>query len=141
MSVSILLGFTWDAERTDPMPGGLQCLFWPARTKLIMCAADSYKHSMLQAPTHSTNARCLFDCISATVYRSPYCHTGFERQRTCSYFCAFFTFFLTQIFTSFHICASLFTAFFCSLGFVTWRKIGVKNIQGSCPPALFNVTL
>ena len=66
---------------------------------------------------------------------------GFEHQRTCSYFCAFFTFILTQIFTSFHICASLFTASFCSLGFVTWRKIGVKNLQGSCPPALLNFTL
>ena len=30
---------------------------------------------MFQAPTHSTIARRLFDCISSTVCRSPYCHT------------------------------------------------------------------
>ena len=30
---------------------------------------------MFQAPAHLTKARHLFDCISFTVYRSPYCHT------------------------------------------------------------------
>ena len=33
---------------------------------------------MFQAPTHLTNVRRLFDCVSSTFYRFPLCHTVFK---------------------------------------------------------------
>ena len=33
------------------------------------------KFPFFQTPTHSTHVRHFFDCISSTVYRSPYCQT------------------------------------------------------------------
>ena len=54
----------------------------------------------------STLRLCLFHCLSFSVL--PH---GFERRRTCSYCyisAPFFIFFLTQVFTPFHICASLY---------------------------------
>ena len=33
---------------------------------------------MIQAPTHLTNVRRLFDCFSSTFYRFPLCHTVFK---------------------------------------------------------------
>ena len=55
---------------------------------------------------------CLFHCLSFSILLH-----GFERFLDVSihlYVCAFLPFFLTQVFTPFHICASLFSASFCS---------------------------
>ena len=55
---------------------------------------------------------CLFHCLSFSILWH-----GFERFLDVSihlYVCAFLPFFLTQVFTPFHICASLFSASFCS---------------------------
>ena len=56
---------------------------------------------------------CLFHCLSFSILWH-----GFERFLDVSihlYVCAFLPFFLTQVFTPFHICASL---FFCFLLFL-----------------------
>ena len=76
-----------------------------------MCAANSVLTFHVSSPrpldkSASSLRLCLFHCPSFSVL--PH---GFERQRTCSYcyiFTPFFIFFLTQVFTPFHICASLF---------------------------------
>ena len=65
-------------------------------------------------PTHLTNACRLFDCISSFIY-SPYCHmvlNADERVHSVTCVRLFLHFFLTQDFTLFHICASLFSASF-----------------------------
>ena len=36
---------------------------------------------MFQAPTHLTNARRLFDCVSSIVYSFSYCHTVLNADR------------------------------------------------------------
>ena len=96
---------------------GLQCLLWPAHAKLLIYAADSVLAFQFQAPTRFKNARCLFNCVSSTVYHSPYCYTVLNSFWTCPYIymsALFCLFFLTQVFTPFHICLSLFSASFCS---------------------------
>ena len=95
---------------------GLRCLLWPAHAKLLIYAADSVLAFQFQAPTRFKNARCLFNCVSSTVYHSSYCYTVLNGFWTSIhlYVCAFLPFFLTQVFTPFHICASLFSASFCS---------------------------
>ena len=66
---------------------------------------------MFQAPTHLTNARRLFDYFSSTVYRSPYSHAvlNADGRVHARHVCAFFTFFLAQVFKPFHIFASVFS--------------------------------
>lgn len=76
-----------------------------------MCAANSVLTFHVSSPrplkkSVSSLRLYLFHCLSFSVL--PH---GFERRRTSSYcyICApFFIFFLTQVFTPFHICASLF---------------------------------
>ena len=95
---------------------GLQCLLWPAHAKLLIYAADSVQAFQFQAPTYFKNALCLFNCLFHCLSFSILLH-GFERFLDVSihlYVCAFLPFFLTQVFTPFHICASLFSASFCS---------------------------
>ena len=64
---------------------GLQCLFWPARAKLIICAADSVLAFHFSSP-HPLNKPAsslrlyLFHCLS--FFTLPH---GFERRQTCSY--------------------------------------------------------
>ena len=65
-------------------------------------------------PTHLTNACRLFDCISSFIC-SPYCHmvlNADERVHSVTCVRLFLPFFLTQDFTLFHICASLFSPSF-----------------------------
>ena len=95
---------------------GLQCLLWPTHAKLLIYAADSVQAFQFQAPTYFKNALCLFNCLFHCLSFSILLH-GFERFLDVSihlYVCAFLPFFLTQVFTPFHICASLFSASFCS---------------------------
>ena len=61
---------------------------------------------MFQAPTHLTNARRLFDCVSSIVYSFSYCHTVLNADRR------------VHVATSFHICAFLFSASFRSFFFI-----------------------
>ena len=90
--------------------GDFNACFDP-RAKLIMYVANSVLTLHVSSPrplkkSASSLRLCLFHCLSFSVL--PHC---FERRRTCSYcyMCApFFIFFLTQVFTPFHICASLF---------------------------------
>ena len=58
---------------------------------------------MFQAPAPLRKARHLFDCVSFTVYRSPYCHTVLNADgRVHTVLCV-------RLFYLFpHICASLF---------------------------------
>ena len=84
---------------------------------------------MFQASTHLTNARRFFNCISSTVYRSPYSHTDLNADRrvyavTCVHL---FTFLLTQVFAPFHICASFFSASFFSF-FPFFRALSLYPI-------------
>lgn len=111
----------WNAERTDPW--GLQSSSWPACATLIICAANialTFHLSRPPLPSHWTNARRPFDCISSNVYFSPLRHTGLNADwRVYTFYISapFFTFFLTQVFIIFHICAFLFTRFFCYILF------------------------
>ena len=90
--------------------GDFNACFDP-RAKLIMCAANSVLTFHVSSPrplnkSASSLRLYLFHCLLFSVL--PHC---FERRRTCSYcyMCApFFIFFLTQVFTPFHICASLY---------------------------------
>ena len=64
---------------------GLQCLFWPARAKLIIFAADSVLTFHVSSP-HPLNKRsstlrlCLFHCLPFSILSH-----DFECRRTCSY--------------------------------------------------------
>ena len=42
-------------------------------------------HSLIQVPTHWTEALHFLDCVSSIVYRSPYFTNDFERRRTFLY--------------------------------------------------------
>ena len=75
-----------------------------------------YKHFSFKPPPTS-KMRFVFLIVSSTVYHSPYCYTVLNGFWTCPYiymsalFCLFSS---HQFFTPFHICASLFSASFCS---------------------------
>ena len=87
---------------------GLQCLLWPAHAKLLIYAADSVLAFQFQAPTRFKNARCLFNCVSSTVYHSPYCDTVLNGFWTCPYiymsalFCLFSSHKFLHLFTFAH---------------------------------------
>ena len=87
---------------------GLQCLLWPAHAKLLIYAADSVLAFQFQAPTRFKNARCLFNCVSSTVYHSPYCYTVLNGFWTCPYiymsalFCVFSSHKFLRLFTFAH---------------------------------------
>ena len=54
---------------------GIQCMFWYAHAKLITFSANCVPNFHVSSP-HPLNKLCrLFDCVSSTVYRSPYCNT------------------------------------------------------------------
>ena len=78
-----------------------------------------YKHFSFKPPPTS-KMRFVFLIVSSTVYHSPYCYTVLNGFWTSIhlYVRAFLPFFLTQVFTPFHICASLFSASFCSFFFL-----------------------
>ena len=103
---------------------GLQCLLWPAHAKLLIYAADSVLAFQFQAPTRFKNARCLFNCVSSTVYHSPYFYTVFNGFWTCPYIYMSALFYL---FSS-HKFLRLFTfahPFFCFLLFFLFIFITV----------------
>ena len=95
---------------------GLQCLVWPTHAKLLIYAADSVQAFQFQAPTYLKNALCLFNCLFHCLSFSILLH-GFWTSIHL-YVRAFLPFFLTQVFTPFHICASLFSASLCSFFFL-----------------------
>ena len=65
---------------------------------------------MFQAPTHLTNARRLFDCVSSSVYRSPYFRTVLNADGRVNTVCAFFTFFPhTSFYNLTHLCIPFFS--------------------------------
>ena len=99
---------------------GLQCLFWPAHTKLIIIAADSVLTLHVLSP-HPLNKLVsslwlyIFHCLSFSILSH-----GFERQWTCLYCymsALFFTFFLTQVLHLFTFARPFFSASFCSIIF------------------------
>ena len=92
---------------------GLQCLLWPAHAKLLIYAADSVLAFQFQAPTAS-KMRVVFSIVSLPLSIILHIVTRFLDVSIHLYVCAFLPFFLTQVFTPFHICASLFSASFCS---------------------------
>ena len=105
-------------QRTEPV-GTLMLVMTRARHVAYLCSWQCTSISV-SSPHRFKNARCLFNCVSSTVYHSPYCYTvlnGFWTS-THLYVRAFLPFFLTQVFTPFHICASLFSASFCSFFFL-----------------------
>ena len=116
-STQFLYFIHWDAERKDLM--GLQCLFWPARAKLIICAADSLVTSHFSSP-HPLNKRSSPLRLSLPLSIVLRTVTRFWMPTDVfilSYACALITFFLPQVFTPFHICVSLFFSFFWFLLF------------------------
>ena len=65
---------------------------------------------MFQASTHLTNARRLFDCVSSSVYRSPYFRTVLNADGRVNTVCAFFTFFPhTSFYNLTHLCIPFFS--------------------------------
>ena len=69
---------------------------------------------MFQAPTHLTNARRLFDCVSSIVYSFSYCHTVLNADRRVHVAKC------VRLFphTRFYIFAHLRISFFCFLSFL-----------------------
>ena len=94
---------------------GLQYLFWPARAKLIICAADS-EVTFLDSSPHPLNRSasflrlCLFNCLSFSIfYKRFWTPTDvFILLHVCSFL------------TSFHICASLFSPSFPFLSYFSF---------------------
>ena len=90
---------------------GVQCLFWLAHPKLLIYAADSvltFPHPLKKCAL-SLPLSIIFHIVArlwTPTDVSIHLHV-----------CAFFFFFLTQVFISFHICASLFSTSFCSFFF------------------------
>ena len=103
---------------------GLQCLLWPAHAKLLIYAADSVLAFQFQAPTRFKNARCLFNCVSSTVYHSPYCDTVLNGFWTCPYIYMSVLFCLFPH-TSFYAFSHLRIPFFCFLLFLLFIFITV----------------
>ena len=101
-------------QRTEPV-GTLMLVMTRARHVAYLCSWQCTSISV-SSPHRFKNACCLFNCVSSTVYHSPYCYTVLNGFWTSIYLYvrAFLPFFLTQVFTPFHICASLFSASFCS---------------------------
>ena len=90
---------------------GVQCLFWLAHPKLLIYAADS----VLTFP-HPLKKCALSLPLSIIFHTVARLWTPTDVSIHL-HVCAFFFFFLTQVFTSFHICASLFSTSFCSFFF------------------------
>ena len=69
---------------------------------------------MFQAPTHLTNARRLFDCVSSIVYSFSYCHTVLNADRRVHVAKC------VRLFphTRFYIVSHLRISFFCFLSFL-----------------------
>ena len=105
-------------QRTEPV-GTLMLVMTRARHVAYLCSWQCTSISV-SSPHRFKNACCLFNCVSSTVYHSPYCYTVLNGFWTSIhlYVRAFLPFFLTQVFTPFHICASLFSASFCSFFFL-----------------------
>ena len=85
---------------------GLQCLFWPARTKLIIIAADSVLTFHVSSP-HPLNKLVsslwlyIFHCLSFSILSH-----GFERQWTilyCYMSALFLPFFSHKFYTFSHL--------------------------------------
>ena len=105
-------------QRTEPV-GTLMLVMTRARHVAYLCSWQCTSISV-SSPHRFKNACCLFNCVSSTVYHSPYCYTVLNGFWTSIhlYVRAFLPFFLTQVFTPFHICASLFSASLCSFFFL-----------------------
>ena len=75
---------------------------------------------MFQAPAHLTKARHLFDCVSFTVYCSPYCHTVLNadgRVHIVTCVRLFYLFPHTSFYTFSHLRIPLFFSFLWFLPF------------------------
>ena len=69
---------------------------------------------MFQAPTHLTNGRRLFDCVSSIVYSFSYCHTVLNADRRVHVAKCVRLFPQTRFYIFSHLCIS----FFCFLPFL-----------------------
>ena len=95
----------------------LQCLFWPARAKLIIYVADSLLTFHVSS-LHPVNKRAsilqlhFFHCLSFSIFSR-----GFERRRTClcCYICApFLPFSSNKFLHLFTFALPFFSDSFCS---------------------------
>ena len=126
-------------QRTEPV-GTLMLVMTRARHVAYLCSWQCTSISV-SSPHRFKNACCLFNCVSSTVYHSPYCYTVLNGFWTSIhlYVRAFLPFFLTQVFTPFHICASLFSASFCSFFLFSLQFSFIPSFRAlvSSPSTLF----
>ena len=95
-------------SRENRSYGDFNTCFDP-RARLLICAADSVSSPHPLNRSASFLRLRIFHCPSFSILSN-----GFERRRTClyCYMCApFLPFFLTQVSTAFHICASFSSSF------------------------------
>ena len=104
-------------SRENRSYGDFNTCFDP-RARLLICAADSVSSPHPLNRSASFLRLRIFHCPSFSILSN-----GFERRRTClyCYMCApFLPFFLTQVFTTFHICASRFSPSFPFLSYFSF---------------------
>ena len=102
-------------QRTEPV-GTLMLVMTRARHVAYLCSWQCTSISV-SSPHRFKNACCLFNCVSSTVYHSPYCYTVLNGFWTCPYiymsalFCLFSSHKFLRLFTFAH---PFFSASFCS---------------------------
>ena len=127
-------------QRTEPV-GTSMLVMTRARQVAYLCSwqctsiSVSSLHSLQKCAL--SFQLCLFHYLSFSILLH-----GFERFLDVSihlYVCAFLPFFLTQVFTPFHICASLFSASFCSFFLFSLQFSFIPSFRAlvSSPSTLF----
>ena len=93
-------------QRTEPV-GTLMLVMTRARHVAYLCSWQCTSISV-SSPHRFKNACCLFNCVSSTVYHSPYCYTVLNGFWTCPYiymsalFCLFSSHKFLRLFTFAH---------------------------------------
>ena len=108
-------------QRTEPV-GTSMLVMTRARQVAYLCSWQCTSISV-SSPHRFKNACCLFNCVSSTVYHSPYCYTVLNGFWTWTFICLrFFAFFPH---TSFYAFSHLRIPFFCFLLFLLFIFITV----------------
>ena len=93
-------------QRTESV-GTLMLVMTRARHVAYLCSWQCTSISV-SSPHRFKTARCLFNCVSSTVYHSPYCYTVLNGFWTCPYiymsarFCLFSSHKFWRLFTFAH---------------------------------------
>ena len=123
--------------------GDFNACYDPRTPSCLSMQLTVYKHFSFKPPP-TWKIRFVFLIVSSTVYHSPYCYTVLNGFWTSIhlYVRAFLPFFLTQVFTPFHICASLFFCFLLFLLFSSFFSVYFSFIPSfralvSSPSTLF----